>query len=470
MASLSPLSPLSPLSSSLPCLIVPSSASLAGESSERRDSRGSLHALTEGVHVAGRRTGVEFLDSVDVLLFDCDGVLWHGDKLLPGIKKLFDAFAGDGERRAKRASQQIERGTQKKIFFLTNNSTKSRKGFLKKLEALGLHAKEEQIICSSVVAAWYLQERRAQKAKEKEETEKRDKTEKKGKKEGEAPEPDDSLVYVIGEQGLLEELHNHGFKTLGGPSDGEIVLDFQKDKDLAVDFRRDVGTVVVGLDRCFNYYKLQYAQLCINFNGAFFLGTNRDALGNFTPSQVWAGAGAMVQAVEAATGKKAEVAGKPSNILREYLLTHVLGSTPLDRVCLVGDRLDTDIRFAQRLGVRSVLALTGVTDPTLLLRHIQKRQACTQGHAEKGGEDPAGVTGQVPRSTALQRPAGEGLNGQQGEAGRQEKAERDGREPNEGRKRRRSDEGHMADVQDRVPEFDYIVPDFVIATAAHLIE
>lgn len=52
-------------------------------------------------------------------------------------------------------------------------------------------------------------------------------------------------------------------------------------------YSKDVGTVLVGLDRAFNYYKLQYAQLCLNFNkGSLLLATNRDGVGNFTPSQV----------------------------------------------------------------------------------------------------------------------------------------------------------------------------------------
>ncbi|KEP62347.1 UNVERIFIED_CONTAM: HAD hydrolase, family IIA protein [Hammondia hammondi] len=457
---------------SLPCLIVPSRASR--EPAEGAAGlRAPSHAVEEGVHVGERQTGAEFLADVDVLLFDCDGVLWHGDKLLPGIAKLLNACGASGGKQVERelpddAGRPSASGLgtqQKKIYFLTNNSTKSRRGFLKKLEALGVHATDEQVVCSSVVASWYLQKRRAafRKEKEKVETVQNAAKEKNETKE-ETVEIDDSLVYVIGEQGLLEELHNHGFKTIGGPADGEIRLDFQKNKDLAVDFRRDVGTVVVGLDRSFNYYKLQYAQLCINCNDAFFLGTNRDALGNFTPSQVWAGAGTMVQAVEAATGKKAEVAGKPSNILREYLLTHVLGSTPLNRVCLVGDRLDTDICFAQRLGVRSVLALTGVTDAALLLRHIQMRQQAM--HACKGPQSRSETDPTVHR----RRTGTNGVSNARPNRGREAEAADvvQGEDGSTKRKRLHADAatedaGHSLDVE-------WVVPDFVIETAAHLVE
>ncbi|PFH31905.1 HAD hydrolase, family IIA protein [Besnoitia besnoiti] len=403
----------SPLSSrsSLPCLIVPTASGC------------TEFAVKEGVHVGTRQTSADFLASVDVLLFDCDGVLWHGDKLLPGVRALLDAFAGEpGNEQAADGAERV----RKKIYFLTNNSTKTRKGFLKKLEALGVRAEEDQVVCSAVVAAWYLQQRRAARAKATE------------------PATARELVYVIGEAGLVEELQNHGFKTIGGPSASSSCRSVcagargggrgagvsagrgrNRKSVSACVFSRDVGAVVVGLDRSFNYYKLQYAQLCINENKAFFLATNRDPLGNFTPTQVWAGAGAMVAAVEAATATKPEVAGKPSRILREYLLRHILGDLPLDRVCLVGDRLDTDIRFAERLGVRSVLTLTGVTDPALLLKNIEMRHAATQ--AANGAADGAA-----------------------------------------GKKKRRLTTAAPEETDESEPP--YVVPDFVIASAAQLVQ
>ena len=45
--------------------------------------------------------------------------------------------------------------------------------------------------------------------------------------------------------------------------------------------------VVVGFDRMINYYKIQYAQLCINENpGCEFIATNLDAVTHLTDAQV----------------------------------------------------------------------------------------------------------------------------------------------------------------------------------------
>lgn len=48
-----------------------------------------------------------------------------------------------------------------------------------------------------------------------------------------------------------------------------------------------VGAVVVGFDRYINYYKIQYATLCIRENpGCLFIATNRDAVTHLTDAQV----------------------------------------------------------------------------------------------------------------------------------------------------------------------------------------
>ena len=45
----------------------------------------------------------------------------------------------------------------KKLYFVTNNSTKSRKGYLGKFQKLGLNISAEEIYSSSYAAAAYLQ-------------------------------------------------------------------------------------------------------------------------------------------------------------------------------------------------------------------------------------------------------------------------------------------------------------------------
>ena len=128
----------------------------------------------------------------------------------------------------------------------------------------------------------------------------------------------------------------------------------------------NVGAVIVGFDREINYHKIQYAQLCINENeGCEFIATNLDAVTHLTDAQEWAGNGAMTGAIKGCTGKEPTLVGKPSPLMIDYIVEKY--GCDRDRICMVGDRLDTDILFGQNNGLLSCLTLSGVTTEAKLL-------------------------------------------------------------------------------------------------------
>merc|ERR1711974_235243 len=112
----------------------------------------------------------KLVDSVDALLLDCDGVLWRGSELLPGILDSINYLREKG----------------KKLFFVTNNSTSSRESYVEKMKKLSIDATKDEIFSSSFAASSYLQHKGI-----------------KGK------------VYVIGEQGLADELASAGYTVIG---------------------------------------------------------------------------------------------------------------------------------------------------------------------------------------------------------------------------------------------------------------
>jgi HAD superfamily hydrolase (TIGR01450 family) len=121
--------------------------------------------------------------------------------------------------------------------------------------------------------------------------------------------------------------------------------------------------VVVGFHRDFDYERLRIAAGAVR-HGARLLATNDDATYP-TPDGPIPGGGAILAAVVAATGVTPVVAGKPHAPMAE-LVRDRLGTDGV----MVGDRPDTDGRFAQVLGYRFGLVHTGVTlahevvDPT----------------------------------------------------------------------------------------------------------
>eukprot|EP00210_Caulerpa_lentillifera_P000510 g493.t1 len=261
------------------------------------------------------------LDRVNCFIFDCDGVIWRGDCLIDGVPETLDYLRDLG----------------KKLVFVTNNSTKSRAGYVKKFTNLGLNVTPEEIFSSSFAAAAYLEDIKFDPKKK---------------------------VYVIGEVGILEELDLKNITYLGGPQDGDKRIELTKGYRMEHD--PAVGAVVVGFDRYVNYYKLQYATLCIRENpGCLFIATNTDAVTHLTDAQEWAGGGCMVGAIKGSTKRDPIIVGKPA----DFMLKNIADRFQLDRnqICMVGDRLDTDILFGKNGGLTTCLVLSGVTSEKELL-------------------------------------------------------------------------------------------------------
>ncbi len=228
---------------------------------------------------------------MSLYVFDLDGVIYRGKTLLPGAKETLLTLEQRGEE----------------ICFLSNNSTLSRKGYLKKLTHMGIKVKEEQFFPSSYLTALYLSQNKCKKA------------------------------FVIGEEGLFEELEKA--KVNVSPTiDG-------------------VDYVVVGMDRSFNFQKLSLAHQSI-VRGAKFLATNTDTT-FISEKGISPGAGAIIKALEACTGKTPLVLGKPQTLGLEKVMQEK-GYYP-EQVILIGDRLETDIAAGRKAGATTVLVLSGIS-------------------------------------------------------------------------------------------------------------
>ncbi|EEH37740.1 4-nitrophenylphosphatase [Paracoccidioides lutzii Pb01] len=266
----------------------------------------------------------EFLDRFDVFLFDCDGVLWSGDVIYEGTVETLEMLRSKG----------------KQIIFVTNNSTKSRADYKKKLDRLGIPAHIEEIFCSSYSASIYISRVLS------------------------LP-PEKQKVFVLGETGIEQELKVENVPFICGTDPSyrrDITLqDFNKiaSGDPSI-FDPEVGVVLVGLDFHINYLKLALAYHYIK-RGAVFLATNIDStLPN--AGTLFPGAGTISAPLIRMLGGKAPVSlGKPS----QAMMDAIEGKFKLKRqkACMVGDRLDTDIRFGIEGGLGGTLAvLTGVNN------------------------------------------------------------------------------------------------------------
>jgi len=235
-----------------------------------------------------------------VYVFDLDGVLYLGDTAIP--------YAADA------VSRLLENG--KRVYFLTNNSGKTRADYRQKLaDVNGLDIPESTIFTSAYASALYLKQRAAA----------------------------GRSVFVIGEPGLASELSAAGMVAVTEPDSVDV---------------HDIDYVVVGIDRKFTYDKLRFAHAAIMRGHAQFIATNRDSTFPMETGEI-PGGGSLVAALATATGREPLTIGKPETHAYEAILADAQ-TTAADSV-MVGDRLDTDIAVGNRAGAFTVLVLTGVT-------------------------------------------------------------------------------------------------------------
>lgn len=226
--------------------------------------------------------------------------------------------------------------TGKKIVFVTNNSTKSRVDYQKKLTSMGIPSEVEEIFGSAYSSAIYIA------------------------RIMNLPAPKNK-VFILGEGGIETELKSEGVEFIGGTDPAyrrDITPEDYKGIADGSLLDENVGIVLAGLDFHFNYLKISHAYHYIQ-RGAKFLATNTDSTlpANHT---FFPGAGSISVPLINMTGQQPLALGKPS----QAMMDSIEGKFHFDRsrACMIGDRLDTDIKFGIEGKLGGTLAvLTGVS-------------------------------------------------------------------------------------------------------------
>lgn len=235
-----------------------------------------------------------------------------------GILIDLDGTLYHGKIRIDGADTLIRRLQEQRIpyLFVTNNSSRTPEQVACHLTEMGIPAKPDEVCTSSLAAAHYIS--------------------------GESP---GAKVAMIGEQGLRHALESAGLT---------LVKDAPQ-------------YVVQGIDRNFNYDSLMQAMRWIQ-GGAISVLTNPD-LQLPSDTGLTPGAGSIGAAIEAASGVKPIVIGKPSSILMKFAIDR-LGKSPEETIVL-GDNIRTDIAAGAHAGCKTVLVWTGVTTEHNMKAHIQ---------------------------------------------------------------------------------------------------
>jgi glycerol-1-phosphatase len=197
-----------------------------------------------------------------------------------------------------------------RLAYVTNNAFRTPAAIAGLLTSFGVPAAPEDVVTSAQAAARLLAERL----------------------------PAGAPVLVIGGSGLRMALRERGLRPVGTAAEHP-------------------QAVVQGYSPGVNYSMLAEGGLAVAA-GALFVGSNGDLT---LPSRRGRqpGNGSLLKVIAAATGVQPLVAGKPEPPLHNESVLRTGARHPL----VVGDRLDTDIEAAHRVGADSLLVLTGVTGP-----------------------------------------------------------------------------------------------------------
>jgi HAD superfamily hydrolase (TIGR01457 family) len=219
-----------------------------------------------------------------------------------------DGVIWDGDRRIPHAVEKVNEllSGGKKVIFVTNNSIRSRNSYVKRLAEFGIKTTKEHILISSYAAGVYM-------------------ANKKGP----------SKVYALGTEDMKEELKEAGHTIV----------------EKGADF------VVSGLDKTVNYEKMTIALQNIAA-GAEFIACAPDVT-FLENGKIKLGSGAIAKALEAASGKRATLIGKPSELIMD-IAKQMMGLKPSECM-VVGDKLNTEIVAGKREGMATTLVLTGET-------------------------------------------------------------------------------------------------------------
>ncbi|MFC1508712.1 HAD-IIA family hydrolase [Candidatus Omnitrophota bacterium] len=218
----------------------------------------------------------------------------------------------------------------KTITFLSNNSSKNAYDYVEKLHAFGVDCDVSEIVISTNSAIKFLLKNNVKK------------------------------IYVLGTESLQESVIEAGIELC----------------------THDPEYVLIGYDTELSYSKLITASRLIN-QGVDLLATHCD---NFCPSLDGPipDVGAMLAMIEKTSGvKPKKIFGKPSPEML-FDACAFRGVEP-KRTVMIGDRLYTDIKMAERAGIDSILVLTGETtrdmledsdiQPTYVLTSVSKLSA-----------------------------------------------------------------------------------------------
>ncbi len=228
---------------------------------------------------------------------DMDGTIYMGSQLFPFTKDFLKELTDNGIGYS----------------FLTNNPTRSRVDYLKKLEKLGIEATPDQMYTTAVATIEYLKEKM----------------------------PEVKRIFATGTPSMIKEFEEAGYEMT------------------AIDAADMPDLLLVAFDTTLTYERLCHASW-LAAQGIPYIATNPDRVCPTDLPTVLVDCGSLCKCIEHATGRCPDlVIGKPNpDMLSGIMYRYGLKA---EEIAMCGDRIYTDVAMAQNAGAFGVLVLSGET-------------------------------------------------------------------------------------------------------------
>jgi glycerol 3-phosphatase-2 len=230
----------------------------------------------------------------DQFILDLDGCVWIGGEPTPRAVEAIDTLRDAG----------------KEVAYATNDPRSATEDYVARLWKIGVRASLRDVVTVGGATQHLLAETRS-----------------------------GQTAFVVGTEALRRHVADAGLRVLNG-----------------TDLASRAEVVVVGGTEELVYNDLRYAALAAR-RGADLLATARDPTYP-QPDGLWPGTGAIVAAIEVASGRTAEIVGKPE----PQLMLTALDRLGDGRTLVVGDRVDTDLAAAAAARLDAALVLSGGTE------------------------------------------------------------------------------------------------------------
>lgn len=231
------------------------------------------------------------------IIFDMDGVIYHDHVPVAGIQNAINSLRLRGI----------------KLFFLTNNASRSRASVARRLKKMRIAAHIDEIGTSAYSAAKYVAKIHPR-----------------------------ARVAVLGMRGLKTELRAQKLRIVGAGGKPHFFVN--------------------GIDFSLTYKKLSDAVQVLKNPSVRWACCNPDPTFPAGNGVEKPGSGALTAALACASGRKPEaILGKPNTqILAPILSECKKAKIKNSEIALVGDRLEIDVLLANRVRIVPILVLTGV--------------------------------------------------------------------------------------------------------------